>query len=118
MMPTCSRAFSTDSIADGNDPSAPPCAAAITRSASMTPAIGACTMGNSVLNRSISLRSGHMVSSLGDGRSVLASLTGVWDSTDFHLLLNFSRIHRLYARQFEIPANKHRLDVISRIVNN
>jgi hypothetical protein len=67
MMLTCSRAFSADSIAHGNDPSAPPCAAAITRSASITPAIGASTMGNSVLNRSISLRSGHMISSFGDG---------------------------------------------------
>src|ERR1700710_2973228 len=71
MMLTCSRVFSTDSIAHGNDPSAPPCAAAITSSASITPAIGASTMGNSVLKRSSNLRSGHMAfaRALGDGRA-------------------------------------------------
>src|SRR6516162_4856961 len=61
MMLTCSRVFSADSIAQGSDPSAPPCAAAITSSASITPAIGASTIGSSVLKRSISRRSGHMV---------------------------------------------------------
>ena len=61
-----SRAFSTDNIAHGNDPSAPPCAAAITRSASMAPAIGARTMGNSVLKSSRSRRSGHIVCSFGE----------------------------------------------------
>src|SRR3954454_4911993 len=79
MMLTCSRAFSTDSIAHGSDPSAPPCAAAITRSASITPAIGACTIGNSVLNRSVSLRSGHMIGSFEIweiGRGVVAPSTG------------------------------------------
>src|SRR5438128_10340669 len=35
----------------------------MTRSASMAPAIGARTMGNSVLKRSMSRRSGHMVCS-------------------------------------------------------
>src|SRR4029077_12531417 len=49
-------------IAHGKEASAPPCAAAIARSASMAPAIGACTIGNSVLKRSRSRRSGHMVS--------------------------------------------------------
>src|ERR1700722_3429743 len=76
MMLTCSRAFSTDSIAQGNEPSAPPCDAAITRSASITPAIGASTIGNSVLMRSRSRRSGHMVCSLGYsgiGASIVAS---------------------------------------------
>src|ERR1700689_5532085 len=62
-MLTCSRAFSTDSNAQGSEPSAPPCAAAITRSASMIPAIGARTMGSSVLKSARSRRSGHMVSS-------------------------------------------------------
>src|SRR6476646_8657759 len=62
MMLTCSRAFSAVIIAHGSEPSAPPCAAAITRSASMTPAIGASTIGNSVLKRSMIRRSGHMVS--------------------------------------------------------
>src|SRR5688500_2668604 len=61
MMPICSRAFSAEIIAHGSEPSAPPCAAAITRSASTTPAIGARTMGNSVLKRSRIRRSGHMV---------------------------------------------------------
>src|SRR5665213_1241571 len=77
MMLTCSRAFSTDSIAQGNEPSAPPCDAAITRSASIIPAIGASTMGNSVLKRSRSRRSGHMVCAHtvvedGDWRGVVA----------------------------------------------
>ena len=40
-MPTCSRALSADSIAQGSEASAPPCAAAIANSASITPAIGA-----------------------------------------------------------------------------
>src|SRR5947207_7760863 len=68
---TCSRAFSADSIAQGSEPSAPPCAAAITSSASITPAIGASTIGNSVLKRSSNLRSGHMAfaRALGDGRA-------------------------------------------------
>ena len=48
-------------IAHGSEPSAPPCAAAITNSASMMPAIGASTIGNSVLKRSMIRRSGHMV---------------------------------------------------------
>jgi hypothetical protein len=61
MMLTCSRAFSAVIIAHGSEPSAPPCAAAITRSASMMPAIGASTIGNSVLKRSMIRRSGHMV---------------------------------------------------------
>src|SRR5215216_7861067 len=61
MILICSRAFSAEIIAQGSEPSAPPCAAAITRSASTTPAIGASTIGNSVLKRSISRRSGHMV---------------------------------------------------------
>src|SRR5215204_2632999 len=60
MILTCSRAFSAVIIPQGSEPSAPPCAAAITRSASMTPAIGASTIGNSVLKRSIIRRSGHM----------------------------------------------------------
>src|SRR5258706_16162829 len=70
MMLICSRAFSGENSAHGSDPSAPPCAAAITSSASMTPAIGASTMGNSVLKRSSNLRSGHMAfaRALGDGR--------------------------------------------------
>ena len=60
-------AFQYDAVnmAQGNEPSAPPCDAAITSSASMIPAIGASTMGNSVLKRSRSRRSGHMVCSLG-----------------------------------------------------
>src|SRR5579872_665447 len=58
---TCSRALSADNIAQGSEPSAPPCAAAMTSSASIAPAIGASTIGNSVLNRSINRRSGHMV---------------------------------------------------------
>src|ERR1700682_1114638 len=62
----CSRAFSTEIKAQGNHPSPPPCAAAITRSASMTPAIGASTIGNSVLKSSRSRRSGHMVCSFGE----------------------------------------------------
>src|SRR5450631_283183 len=66
MMLICSRAFSTEIMAQGSDPSAPPWAAAITRSASMIPAIGARTMGNSVLKRSRNRRSGHMVCSLDD----------------------------------------------------
>src|SRR5689334_20026653 len=61
MMLTCSRAFSAEIIAQGSEPNAPPCAAAITRSASMMPAIGASTIGNSVLKRSRRRRSGHMV---------------------------------------------------------
>src|SRR5215475_3713300 len=64
MIFTCSRAFSAEIIAQGSEPSAPPCAAAITRSASITPAIGASTIGNSVLKRSRRRRSGHMVFSL------------------------------------------------------
>src|SRR5690242_16613805 len=60
MMLTCSRAFSAESIAQGSEPSAPPCAAAMTSSASITPAIGASTIGNSVLTRSRKRRSGHM----------------------------------------------------------
>src|ERR1035441_7250599 len=75
MMLTCSRAFSTDSMAQGSEPNAPPCAAAITSSASMIPAIGARTMGNSVLKRARSRRSGHMVSSFRvDGGSAWASM--------------------------------------------
>src|SRR3954467_8905382 len=71
MMLTCSRAFSAVNMADGSEPSAPPCAAAITSSASITPAIGASTIGNSVLKRSSNLRSGHMAfaRALGDGRA-------------------------------------------------
>src|SRR5215211_4503413 len=67
----CSRALSGESKAHGSEPSAPPCAAAITSSASITPAIGASTMGNSVLKRSSNLRSGHMAfaRALGDGRA-------------------------------------------------
>src|SRR5437762_7059497 len=61
MILICSRAFSTESIAHGSEPSAPPCAAAMTRSASITPAIGASTIGKSVLKRSRRRRSGHMV---------------------------------------------------------
>src|SRR5215218_3436240 len=57
----CSRAFSVVIIAHGNEPSAPPWAAAITSSWSIAPAIGASTIGNSVLKRSRSRRSGHMV---------------------------------------------------------
>src|SRR5579863_4252049 len=72
MTRTCSRAFSADSIAQGNDPIAPPCAAAITRSASMAPAIGACTIGNSVLKRSINRWSGHMVVSRLESESNLS----------------------------------------------
>src|SRR5262249_13606941 len=64
MMLTCSRAFSAVIIAQGSEPSAPPCAAAMTRSASIAPAIGASTIGNSVLKRSRRRRSGHMVVSL------------------------------------------------------
>src|ERR1700754_3656857 len=65
MMLTCSRAFSAEISAQGKEPSAPPCAAAMTRSASIAPAIGASTIGNSVLTRSRKRRSGHMVFSLG-----------------------------------------------------
>src|SRR3989440_5155971 len=61
MILTCSRAFSAENSAQGSEPSAPPCAAAITRSASIAPAIGASTIGNSVLTRSRKRRSGHMV---------------------------------------------------------
>src|SRR5215510_5473868 len=60
MMLTCSRAFSAEINAQGKEPSAPPCAAAMTSSASITPAIGASTIGNSVLTRSRKRRSGHM----------------------------------------------------------
>src|SRR5665213_1105991 len=74
MMRTCSRAFSIDSNAQGSEPSAPPSATAITRSASMTPAIGASTIGNSVLKRSRILRSGHMVCSCKRGSWRLARL--------------------------------------------
>src|SRR4051812_29406358 len=61
MMLTCSRALSADSIAEGSEPSPPPCATAMTSSASITPAIGASTIGCSVLTRSRNRRSGHMV---------------------------------------------------------
>src|ERR1700690_1547221 len=74
MMLICSRAFSTDNIAHGSDPTAPPCAAAITRSASITPAIGASTIGNSVLKRSINRRSGHMVCSFREKRKAARAL--------------------------------------------
>src|ERR1700742_4354845 len=61
MILTCSRAFSGEIIAQGTEGTPPPCATAIARSASMTPAIGASRMGDSVLKRSRILRSGHIL---------------------------------------------------------
>src|SRR5262245_6426901 len=48
------------SMAHGSDPSAPASAAAAASSQSMAPAIGACTMGNSMSRSSMRLLLGHM----------------------------------------------------------
>jgi len=60
IFPICSRICCALSIAHGSEPSAPASAAAATSSQSMAPAIGAWTIGSSILNNSIRRRSGHM----------------------------------------------------------
>src|SRR5262245_34046921 len=53
--------FPGEFIADGTEGSPPPCTTSIASSASIAPAIGASRIGNSILNRSVVRRSGHMV---------------------------------------------------------